>query len=335
MKFKKEYALLSIVILALVLYLFFNQRDRIHYTLPETPRLDQEDITQITVTQAGETITLKRHDDQWRLIPGDYPADASQAERMLKFMAELEVTALVSEAQSYARYELDAARRIDVKVYQGDQLVRQMAIGKAASTFRHTHVILGDDRNVYHAGGSFRWEFDKSIDDLRDKTVLSFDRGTINRISIQADAQEQVIHKETGTDSASASGTEPAGENQANPAPDVKWATAEGQPVEIAVVDELLEALNPLKCKSFISDHQKKTLANPLYRIHLQGESTHRLEVFSPLSEESSADFPGTSSGSRYAFVLSEFEVEKIKHFYGQLTGAKGGTAVPGPTAQP
>ena len=335
MKFKKEYALLSIVILALVLYLVFNQRDRVHYTLPETPRLDQETITQITVTQTGETITLKRQDDQWRLIPGDYPADASQVERMLKFMAELEVTALVSEAQSYARYELDAARRIDVKLYKGGQLARRVAIGKAASTFRHTHVILDDDKNVYHAAGSFRWEFDKSIDDLRDKTVMAFDRGIITRISIQADAQEQIIHKETVTDSAPASGSSPAEKNRTNPAPDAKWVTAEGQPVEIAVVEELLEALAPLKCKSFLSDQQEKNLVNPLYRIHLQGESTHRLEIFSPLSEETPADFPATSSGSRYAFVLSEFDVEKIKRFYGQLTGTDDGTSAPGPTAQP
>ena len=334
MKFKKEYALLSIVILALVLYLFFNQQDQIHYVLPETPHLDKADIDQITVTQTGKTITLKRHDGQWRLIPGDYPADAAQVERMLTSVAELEVTALVSEAQSYARYELDADRRIDVKVYQDDQLARRVAIGKAASTFRHTHVLVGDDKNVYHAGGSFRWEFDKSIDDLRDKTVLSLDPATINTISIQNDAQEQRIHKKTVTDSGSAAGATPVEGNQDTPAPDVEWTTAEGQPVATTVVDELLEALDPLKCKSFVTDDQKPSLTNPLYRILLQGESTHRLEIFNALPA-TPADFPGTSSGSPYAFVLSEFDVEKIKRFYSQLTGSNEETPAPEPTAQP
>ncbi len=164
MKLKKEYALLGIVILALGLYLFLSKRDRVHYTLPETPRLETADITRVEIEKAGGNLTLKRADNQWHLTPGDYPADTAQVERMLKSVAELTVTALVSESQSYARYDLDAERRIEVRAYNKDQLVRQFTVGKAASTFRHTHVLLGADKNVYHAAGSFRWEFDKPID---------------------------------------------------------------------------------------------------------------------------------------------------------------------------
>ena len=330
MKFKKEYALLGIVILALLIYLFLNKQDRLHYALPEPPPLDTADIDQMTVIKGGETITLKRQDGQWRLTPGDYPADTAQVERMLKSMAELEITALVSEAQSYARYELDADRRIEAKVYADNQLIRQVAIGKAASTFRHTHVLVDDDKNVYHAGGSFRWEFDKSIDDLRDKTVLAFDRNTITTIAIQADAQEQVIQKETGTEGNTASDAPPAEEDQAVATPETKWMTAAGQMVENTSVDELLEALNPLKCKAFIDESQKASLANPQYRIQLKGAPTRRLEIFSP-RPGSPNEFPGTSSDSPYAFVLSEFDVEKVKRFYEKITGTQDDA----PTAEP
>lgn len=334
MKFKTEYALLAIVILALLVYLFLNKQDRVHYALPEPPRLDTADVNQLIVTKAGETITLKRQDDHWRLTPGDYPADTALVERMLKSVAELEITALVSEAQSYARYELDADRRIDVKIFTDSQLIRQVAIGKAASTFRHTHVLVDDDQKVYHAGGSFRWEFDKSIDDLRDKTVLAFDRGAITRISIQADAQEQVIEKTAGTDSGAAPDVPPTDKNQADAIPDVKWVTAEGQTVENASVDELLEALSPLKCKAFIDENQNASLGDPQYRIELTGAATHRLEIFSA-QPDTPNDFPGTSSDSAYAFVLSEFDLEKVKRFYGQITGTDDDASAPEPATQP
>jgi hypothetical protein len=334
MKFKKEYALLGVVILVLLIYLFRNQQDQVHYALPETPRLNAADIDQLTVTKAGETITLKRQDDQWRLTPGDYPADTAQVERMLKSVAELEITALVSEAQSYPRYELDADRRIEVKLFAESQLIRQVAIGKAASTFRHTHVLVDDDKNVYHAGGSFRWEFDKSIDDLRDKTVLSFDRGAITSIAIKADAPEQVIRKEAVTDRDAAPDATPTEKKLADAPPDVKWVTAEGQTVENTAVDELLEALSPLKCKAFIDENQKASLGDPQYRIQLTGESNHHLEIFSPRPETPN-EFPGTSSGSPYAFELSEFDMEKIKRFYGQITGTDDNAAAPEPATEP
>ena len=334
MKFKKEYALLGVIILILVIYLFRNQQDQVHYALPETARLNTADVNRVTVTKAGETITLKRQDDQWRLMPGDYPADTAQAERMLKSMAELEITALVSEAQSYARYELDADRRIDVKIFTDSQLIRQVAIGKAASTFRHTHVLVDDDKKVYHAGGSFRWEFDKSIDDLRDKTVLSFDRSTITEIAITADVQEKLILKAPGSDSGSASDTRPTEENQAEAPPETVWVTSAGQTVEITTVDELLEALNPLKCKSFIDEKLKPSLGDSQYLIQLTGESTHRLEIFPPRPETPN-EFPGTSSASPYAFVLSEFDVEKIKRFYDQITGTDADASAPEPATKP
>ena len=334
MKFKKEYALLGVVILVLLIYLFRNQQDQVHYALPETPRLNTADINQLTVSKTGETITLKRQDGQWRLMPGDYPADTAQVERMLKSVAELEITALVSETQSYARYELDGDRRIDVKLFTDSQLIRQVAIGKAASTFRHTHVLVGDDHKVYHAGGSFRWEFDKSIDDLRDKTVFSFARDAITSISIKADTQEQIIRKETGSGRDAVPDATPTDKNQAAPPPEAAWVTSAGQTVDNATVDELLEALSPLKCKAFIGENDKDSLGDSQYRIQLTGDATHHLEIFSPRPETPN-EFPGTSSGSPHAFVLSEFDVEKVKRFHTQITGTDADASAPEPATEP
>ena len=327
MKFKKEYVILGVVILALGTYLLLNQQDRIHYALPETADLDATKITKIEITKAGKTVSLTRQDDQWRLTPGDYPADQTQVERMLKSVAELTVTALVSETQNYARYDLDADRRIDVQAYEGNQLVRRFMVGKAASTFRHTHVLLGEDKNVYHAAGSFRWEFDKPVDDLRDKKVLDFERGMITEIAIETDDKQLVITKQAPPPAKA----EPAGDKSDNeaaqaPAPPDRWLTADGQAVDAADVEQFLSALAPLKCSTFLETEQKNALTDPQVRLQLKGAETAKtLDLFPP-SAEAESDYAGISSDSPYPFTLAEFDVTKIKDFYTAITGIEKST---------
>ncbi len=321
MKLKKEYALLGIVILALGIYLFLNKRDRVHYTLPETPRIETADISRVEIQKAGGDLTLKRTDDGWRLSPGDYPADTAQVEQILKTVANLSVTALVSETQSYARYDLDAERRIEIRAYSNDRLVRQFTVGKAASTFRHTHVLLGEDKNVYHAAGSFRWEFDKAVDELRDKTVLTFDRSAVTAIELTAEGEQLVIAIESPAPEADTA-EEPALEgDQTKSPPEARWVTAAGETIEATDVDQLLSALSPLKCSAFLDEAPQTMGDDPQYRLELKGLESKTLEIFSPAAETGS-DFSARSSDSPYAFKLTEFEVAKIKDFFTAATGS-------------
>ncbi len=328
MTLKKEYVLLGIVIVALGLYLFLNQRDRVHYTLPETPRLETADITRIEIEKAGDKLTLKRADDQWRLLPGDYPVDSAQVVPMLRSIAELTVTALVSETQSFARYDLDADRRIDVRAYSKDELVRRLVVGKAASTFRHTHVLVDEDKNVYHAAGSFRWEFDKSVDDLRDKTVLTFDRSAITAINLTAEGQPLVVEKQApAPDKATAKTSAPA-EGQTEAPEEPRWLTSAGEPVDASTVEQLLSALTPLKCSTFLEDAPPAADATPRYRLELKGAESKTLEIFGP-AEDTESDYTARSSDSPYPFKLSEFDVAKIKDFFTAVTGTDEAAEAP------
>ncbi len=325
MKLKNEYVLLGIVIVALGLYLFLNQQDRVHYTLPETPRLEMEDITRIEIEKAGGKLTLKRTDGKWRLEPAGHPADGGEVERILRSIAELEVTALVSETQSFARYDLDADRRIDVRAFNKDKLVRRFAVGKAAGTFRHTHILVGEDKNVYHAAGSFRWAFDKTAEDLRDKTVLAFDRHTITAIELTAEGQALVVEKQSpATEPADAEKDPPASpppaEGQSEAPEEPRWLTATGEPVDAATVDQLLSALSPLKCSAYLDEDQPPIEADLRYRLALKGGETKTLDIFGP-AVDTESDYTARSSDSPFAFKLSAFDVTKIKDFYTAVTG--------------
>ena len=197
MKFKKEYAILSVIIVALGLYLFFRNADRTTYTLPVLPAVDAQDLTKIEIGKGSRIVVLTRSDDGWTVSPGDYPADAGLVRPMLEALAGLTATTLISETKNYARYELDEEHQVRVSAYAGDRAVRTFHIGKAADTWRHTHITLADDPNVYHARGNFRMDFDQTVENLRDKTVLQFEKYAVKEIAIETEENTVVMKKQT------------------------------------------------------------------------------------------------------------------------------------------
>ena len=74
----------------------------------------------------------------------------------------------------------------------GKDLSRSFDMGKTAPTYQHTFIKLPDNPNVYHARGNFRNSFDLTIDDMRDKTALSFDPSIIWKIGITKADQKMI-----------------------------------------------------------------------------------------------------------------------------------------------
>jgi hypothetical protein len=184
MKVKKEYIILGVLIAALSAYLLFRNPDKTHYELPTIPEMDVADISKIEISKEGTSLVLNKKDDKWHIAPEGYLADTTKVEGMLNGMESLTLTALVSESESYARYDLDDDDKITVKAWEGNTLKRNFDIGKPASSFQHTLVKLSGDDRVYHGRGNFRNQFDQRVDDLRDKLVLAFDEKDIQEISI-------------------------------------------------------------------------------------------------------------------------------------------------------
>lgn len=320
MKVKKEYAILSVVIIALGLYLFFRNTDRTTYTLPELPAIKTQDLTKIEIGKGDQTVILTRRDNDWFVSPGDYPADATLVNRMLDTLAGLKVTALVSKTRNYAHYELDGDKQLRVTAYQGDKAMRTLHIGKAAGTMRHTHITLADDPNVYHARGNFRQDFDQSVASLRDKTVLAFKSDDIAEFSIDTGDRTVMLQKteapQPSEDNATASEAKPES------ATDVEWKTADGQVVANDAVQKLLSALSGLKCRAYLTDPSQPDLANPTYRIRIKGAHESTLEIFAPADDEAT-EVQARSSLRKDPFTLSDFDVDPVKNFLADLSSTE------------
>jgi len=310
MKIKKEYIILILIIAALSTYLLMRSSDRNLYRLPKLAALNKSEVSKIEISQGDHSIILKKKDNRWYLEPAGYLADDTKINAMLNVFEDLTLTALVSESKDYNRYDLQPEKRINVKVWQGEELKRSFDIGKAASSFRHTFVRLNDDSRVFHARDNFRDKFDFTTDSLRDKTVLSFRTADIREIEISGDqADMKLVRSQIPAEVA----VSPVEKTDAAPAAAVKleWQTSDGMKGNDANLNRLLSTLGDLKCAEYINDRAKDAFSAPIYTVKLKEARDHRLDIFAKLQKDDKS-YPAVSSDSDYPFFLTDNQVQQI-----------------------
>jgi len=310
MKIKKEYIILAIIIIALSVYLVMRRGDRTLYELPEIPQVSQKDITRLEITKGKTIIELNKKDNSWYIAPKEYPADADKVKNMLDNVEKLTLTALVSESKNYNLYDLSGEAKINVKAYQADSLKRDIDVGKTASSFRHTFVKTAGDDRVFHARGNFRNTFDTTVDDLRDKTILTYTPSDIQQIQITEGKQSFMLTR-TQPPEKEESPTAEKEESAAPPAQKTVWQTQDGRTGDEAAVSQLLNTLSNLRCETFIEDRGKEDFTTPLINIRLKGSQEYSLSIFAK-TEEKESEQPAISSASKYAFRLTDSAAQGI-----------------------
>ena len=310
MKVKKEYLILILIIAALSAYLFMRSLDRTLYQLPEIQSLDSNEITKIEISQNDDSLVLQKKDSQWYIDPPGYLADANRVKDMLRVFETFSLTALVSEAKDYSRYDLHAEKRISVKAWQGDTLKRKFDIGKAAPSFRHTFVRLGDDSRVFHASDNFRSKFEPTVDSLRDKNVFAFKPADIHEIQINRDQTSVKLVRNKVPDAPAVSQEEKA---DTAPAAAVKfeWQNSDGEKGNDQNINRLLTTLGNLRCEQYIYGREKDSFSDPIYTVTLKGALDYRLDIFAKLKQDDKNN-PAVSSANDYPFSLSESQVQQI-----------------------
>jgi len=200
-------------------------------------------------------------------------------------------------------YELDKDNRIEVEFYAGDKILRKIFIGKPASSYRHTFVMLGNDHRVYHAEGNIKNEFNKTVSDLRDKLVMKFSDEIAEVIMKKRDSELTVsrISPPASVD-VTDKGSKAGGEDAA------RWIAADGSPVTAEEIDEVIDALSNFQCDKFIEDREKDDFKSPLFTLTLKGINTYTISLF----EKEDDQYPGITSESEYPFFISEWKAKRI-----------------------
>jgi hypothetical protein len=307
MKIKKEYIILAAIILALALYLYFHETQRTLYQLPVLAKVSAKDISKIEIEKADGKIILKKKGDGWYIAPQDYPADPDRIKGINTTLEKLNLTAMVSEAKNYKRYDLSPDKRIRVSAWTGDTLNREFDIGKSVPSSRHTFIRLSGDDRIYHAQDDFRNKFNRSAGDFRDKTVLTFDTTAIQEINLTTEQQE-LVFKRTQVPL----GKDVVGDKEQTPLKaEMVWQSADGRKGDETRLNRLLSTLSNLSCDSYIEDRQKEYFTNPIYSIRLKGSTEYSLKIFSKINEEAD-NYPAVSSENKYPFLLPEWKAKDV-----------------------
>jgi hypothetical protein len=326
MKLKKEYIFIALVIVLLVGYLSVRETDRTEYRLPAIGKIAGSDITRIEITRQEGTVVLEKKEPAWRIQPQSYPADSGKVTAILDNLEKLSLTALVSESKSYARYDLESDKAIRIKAWAGQELKRDVQIGKTAPTFQHTFIRVGDEPEVYHAQQNLRTAFDQTADKLRDKTVLAFNMEEITEVAMTKEGKQTILRKsETAPappePSPAASGESPPANAPSGTRPvEVQWLTDQGKPADLSKMNRLLSALSRLSCESYLEGKSISDFSNPIARIVIKGKKDYTLTVYSK-TEKDATVYPTSSSETGSVFTLSDRQAELLIADPGTLSG--------------
>jgi hypothetical protein len=148
------------------------------------------------------------------------------------------------------------------------------------------------------------------VDDLRDKTILTYTPSDIQQIQVTQEKQSFILNR-TQLSEKEESPVAAKKESASPPAPKTVWQTTDGRVGDEAAVNRLLNMLSNLRCEAFIEDRGKEDLTTPLITVQLKGTQEHSLSIFAK-TEEKETKQPAISSASKYAFLLTDSEVEDI-----------------------
>ena len=327
---KKEYIILIAVIIGLVAYLALKKDNRLNYELPSLPAIDKTAIDRIDITRGDKTLTLSKTDGAWTVSDKAYPADTSAVNDMLDTLGDLTLSALVSESGDRVRYELDADAAVKVKAQAKGKEIRTLTIGKTAPSFNHTFVMLKDDTRIFQADKSFRTQFDKGVDEFRDKVVLAFKTEKINTLTLEKDGVKKVLtltapaqesDGKTGEQTDQGKDQEKDQKAEAKK-PEAQWTAADGTPADQTAVKDLLASLSRLECLKFKNEAETEALKKevPTCKITLENGMNLGLNLFASKEGE---DIPGLSPQSPWAFDLASYKAGDITSYVDQILGLK------------
>jgi hypothetical protein len=322
MKIKKEYIILVVVIVALSLYLYMRSSDKTHYELPKITQIIGKDLSTIEVSQKGSTFVLNKKDEKWEIGAEGYPTENNKVKKIVDAVENLSLTDLVSESKNYSLYDLNDDIKIHVKAWTGDKVCREFDIGKTASSYNHTFVKLADNPNVFLASDNFRNEFNQTVEKLRSKIVMEFDKKDIHGLQITRGDKTMVlsltippveVNPVIDKNKPVQDENKPI-QNKKDKPPEQKepiWQTGDGTKADKSKINALLSTISKLSCDQYIEGKKKEDFTKPVYTLLLKGPQEYSIAVYEK-ADKDAKEFPAVTSENSYPFFLQESQANNI-----------------------
>ncbi len=146
---------------------------------------DQIEELQIKIAD-GESSTLKRLDGRWQLVdPVEAEADSAEVNNMASSLASLDVQRVVDEAPAdLGQFGLSTPHVEVAFRVKGQTDFRRLQIGEKTPTGGDVYARRPDEKRVFLVSSFIDETFKRTPFDLRDKTILKFDRDKVTGLEI-------------------------------------------------------------------------------------------------------------------------------------------------------
>lgn len=188
---------LAVVLAGLGAYIYFVTNKKVDDT--GTPKLERvfaslasDNIDEITVkSESGDTTTMRRTGPIWHITsPVTASVDEMAIASLTNGLSSLELSRVIDENPTDLNaYGLATPRvEVDFKII-GDDTARKLMLGEKSPTGAQLFAKRNDEKRVFLVPAYQDTTFNKATLDLRDKTLLKFDREKADGIELVADGK--------------------------------------------------------------------------------------------------------------------------------------------------
>jgi hypothetical protein len=160
---------------------------------------DKIDEVKVT-TAAGDATTLKKDGGAWKITqPSELAASESEVSQLTSALGQVEIVRVIDENPSNLNdYGLSNPRvEIDFKA-SGDKDYRKLYIGEKTPTGGDFFAKRNDEKKVFLIPAAQDTSFNRTTFDLRDKTLIKFERDKVDALDITAGGKTMAIAKDGG-----------------------------------------------------------------------------------------------------------------------------------------
>src|SRR5215831_16203100 len=154
--------------------------------------LQADKIEEMKVTSsAGDATAVKKENGGWQIVqPAAAKADDNEVNGITSALSSIEVNRVIDENPANLNdYGLSNPRiEVDFKA-SGDKDYKKLFIGEKTPTGGNMFAMRGGEKKVIAIPAFQESTFDKKTFDLRDKTVIKFDRDKIDKIDVTSNSK--------------------------------------------------------------------------------------------------------------------------------------------------
>jgi uncharacterized protein DUF4340 len=251
---------------------------------PKILALTEGDITKVALKKKGSDETvLEKTNGKWQITaPKPYPADVDAASQLVTSVSNVSSDRVVEDkASNLSAYGLNSPT-LEVDITGKGGKVSKLLIGDDTPTNSGSYAMLQGDPRVFTVASYVKTGVDKSVNDLRDKRLLTFDQDKLSRVELIAKKQDVEFGRDKD-----------------------RWQIVKPKPLRAdgLQVDEMLRKLKDAKMDVALSDEDSKKAAmafasgTPVATVKLTDPSgTQQIEVRKVTGANKTDDYYAKSS---------------------------------------